>query len=386
LRFCFDLDNTLVTLPKIVGDYESVEPIWKNINYLKFLKNIGHTIIIHTARRMKTHNGNVGAVISDIGPVTIETLKKYEIPYDELYFGKPYAHFYIDDLAVNANSNIENFIGIHNIQTKPRHFNEVDIKENTVEKKTSNLGEIYWYRNIPEKILNLFPKIINYSDNRLTIEKINGVTFSYLFTHKTLTKTNITHLLSELEKIHNSLDVLEKINVYQNYYEKLKERYSTNFDLYSKYDLEKTFSVLETLLLDYELKNEGTPSVIHGDTVFTNIILTEKNDIKFIDMRGKLGEELTIYGDKYYDYSKIYQSLLGYDFILNDMEIDTLYCEELLILFESFFSQKELKKIKMITASLFFSLIPLHEENHSKYKKYIMIIENLIQDISKTTI
>ena len=30
-RFCFDLDNTLVTYPKIKGDYSTVEPIVKNI-------------------------------------------------------------------------------------------------------------------------------------------------------------------------------------------------------------------------------------------------------------------------------------------------------------------------------------------------------------------
>ena len=31
LRICFDLDNTLVSYPKVKGDYSSVEPITKNI-------------------------------------------------------------------------------------------------------------------------------------------------------------------------------------------------------------------------------------------------------------------------------------------------------------------------------------------------------------------
>ena len=53
---------------------------------------------------MRTHSGNVGAVVRDIGKVTIDTLDKYSIPYDEIYFGKPYAHFYIDDLAINTSS------------------------------------------------------------------------------------------------------------------------------------------------------------------------------------------------------------------------------------------------------------------------------------------
>jgi capsule biosynthesis phosphatase len=121
LRFCFDLDNTLVTYPKKHGDYSTVEPIWRNINYLKFLKKLGHTIIIHTARRMRTHNGNIGSVVSDIGKVTIETLEKYDIPHDELVFGKPYANFYIDDLSVNANESIDKFVGIYDTHDKPRY-------------------------------------------------------------------------------------------------------------------------------------------------------------------------------------------------------------------------------------------------------------------------
>ena len=35
-------------------------------------------------------------------------------------------------------------------------------------------------------------------------------------------------------------------------------------------------------------------------------------------MNGKIDEELTIYGDFIYDYAKIYQSLFGYDEIIQD--------------------------------------------------------------------
>ena len=59
LRVCFDLDNTLVTYPTIPGDYSTVKPIEKNIKLLNDLKNDGHEIIIHTARRMSTHKNNI---------------------------------------------------------------------------------------------------------------------------------------------------------------------------------------------------------------------------------------------------------------------------------------------------------------------------------------
>ena len=46
--------------------------------------------------------GNVPAVIADIGEVTINQLRDFGIPYHEICFGKPYAHFYVDDLAVRG--------------------------------------------------------------------------------------------------------------------------------------------------------------------------------------------------------------------------------------------------------------------------------------------
>jgi capsule biosynthesis phosphatase len=110
-RFCFDLDNTLVTYPTVKGDYTTVKPIEKNINFLKYLKSFGNTIIIYTARRMKTHHGNIGKINADIGKITFETLENFNIPYDEIYFGKPYADFYIDDLGVSCFDDLEKELG-----------------------------------------------------------------------------------------------------------------------------------------------------------------------------------------------------------------------------------------------------------------------------------
>lgn len=107
LRICFDIDNTLVSKPKVPGDYSSVEPIDKNVDLLRRLKSSGHVIILHTARKMSTHAGNAGKALADIGRTTFETLEKFEIPFDEIYFGKPSADFYIDDKAINAFEDVE---------------------------------------------------------------------------------------------------------------------------------------------------------------------------------------------------------------------------------------------------------------------------------------
>jgi len=150
-RFVFDLDNTLVTFPTIAGDYTSVKPISKTINYLRNLKKEGHHIIIYTARRMRTHGGNVGAIIADIGEITMNTLKKFDIPYNELFFGKPYAHFYIDDLMINPKTNLNKELGFYMEDVEPRHFNKLIYDLETVTKLSSNDkldGESYYYKEI----------------------------------------------------------------------------------------------------------------------------------------------------------------------------------------------------------------------------------------------
>ena len=150
-RICFDLDNTLVTFPKVDGDYSTVEPIQENISLLKFLYNMGHHIIIYTARRMRTHNGDVEKTIEDIGKVTEVKIREFGIPYHELIYGKPYAHYYIDDLALNPHViDISDVLGLGAVQ--PRKFNNIVYENGKVIKsaigssaKKSLEGERYWY-------------------------------------------------------------------------------------------------------------------------------------------------------------------------------------------------------------------------------------------------
>jgi capsule biosynthesis phosphatase len=380
LRVCFDLDNTLVTHPVTYGDYSTVLPIQRNIDYLKTLKKLGNTIIIYTARRMRTHQGNVEKVIADIGKITLETLDKFEIPYDEIHFGKPYANFYIDDLAINANASLDKALGIYNTDIEPRSFNKIEYTQKTVIKETNNIGEIYWYQNIPKDIKYLFPKLLKVENNKLTLERIDGVNLSYWYTSKYLRISDLGNILIGLHQIHDSVGNVENVNfpyIYSNYTYKLTKRYFGNKSLYNEYeDTFELYTKINNALLDYESKEMGERGVIHGDPVLTNIIKT-KTGLKFIDMRGRQGDGCTIYGDIYYDYAKLFQSLLGYDFILNGIEIDATYTHKLIEEFEKCFTQEELYKIKLITASLFFSLLPLHKEDKDKFKKYLKIVKSL---------
>ena len=78
--------------------------------------------------------------------------------------------------------------------------------------------------------------------------------------------------------------------------------------------------------------------------------------------------------DLHYDYAKIHQSLMGYDFILNNIEINDNYLSRLR---NCFFRKCNVKNINLLTASLYFSLLPLHEYDKDKFDRYINIIEDL---------
>jgi hypothetical protein len=75
---------------------------------------------------------------------------------------------------------------------------------------------------------------------------------------------------------------------------------------------------------------------------------------------------------------------LGYDFIINDIELDNVYTDKLIKYFESKFLPEEINNIKLITASLFFTLIPLHSYSEERTTKYYKIITNLLNDYSNS--
>jgi thiamine kinase-like enzyme len=318
---------------------------------------------------MKTHQGNVGSVLKDIALITFDTLRNFLIPYDEIYFGKPHADFYIDDLAVNAFEDIEKRIGFYKTSIQPRDFN--DIKSDNMDiivkksQETKLQGEIHYYQNIPNSLKHYFPVFIDYGHDWYSMQKINGITLSYLFTTESLTPELLEKYLGIFYEIHSfPINIHQEINFYNNYAQKIIERYS-NYD-YSIY--ENSLMIYEKLLLffkHYQENEKGKLGLIHGDAVFSNAIITKDNEFKLIDMRGIIDDKVTMFGDIFYDYGKIYQSLLGYDEILLNKYVSNQYKYKLIHVFESFiekkFSSEILYNIKMITNSLLFSLLPLHQ-------------------------
>lgn len=105
----FDLDDT-ICFPNhdAKGAHEKyalARPNDRIIGHMNDLKELGYYIVISSARRMVTFNGDIDKIVKDVGQITIDWLNRYEVPYDELRFGKPYSStWYVDDKAMNLNS------------------------------------------------------------------------------------------------------------------------------------------------------------------------------------------------------------------------------------------------------------------------------------------
>ncbi|CAF4349246.1 unnamed protein product, partial [Adineta steineri] len=136
-------------------------------------------------------------------------------------------------------------------------------------------------------------------------------------------------LLLSLKRIHSSLpieSVESQTNIYLNYSPKILSHYNQYFDIYSNLGRHFQSSLIHSkefcdylikYFNDYETSRRGQyNTIIHGDPVFSNVLLTPQSNVIFLDMRGSLGAQLTLEGDLNYDLAKVYQSLTGYDFVL----------------------------------------------------------------------
>ena len=103
ITLIFDLDGTICPIKKENEKYEDIVPNAKMIEKMKEYKKMGARIIINTSRNMRTYNGNLGLINANTAKVLLAWLDKWDIPYDEILYVKPWAGhrgIYIDDRAV----------------------------------------------------------------------------------------------------------------------------------------------------------------------------------------------------------------------------------------------------------------------------------------------
>lgn len=256
-----------------------------------------------------------------------------------------------------------------------RSFNKIKINSNNVIKSSKIypdkvLREAMWLKYAPEFIQPILPKVtsIDIVKSSFVAEKISSPTLReiYLYIDKSFDVW---------------IDIFQKINNFINYSKSTQKK--GNF--WSKI-IEKNLIRIKSnkIFLDkfqYIVKNSkfyNEVSYYHGDLVFSNIFYDlQKKQLKLIDPRGEF------FGHWLYDVAKLYQCVYGkYEFI--DTQLYTVqnnytfyydkgnqYVQqafEKIIL--SKLNKNELNFVKLLVASLYLSLIPLHSHNKKNQKLY----------------
>ena len=298
------------------------------------------------------------------------------------------------------------------LEVKAREFNHITIDKNRgILRKSSDdkdkfIGEILWYLKLPKNIEYVRPRIFSYS-TQYNNPYVEMEYYAYHTLHELA-------LYGDLNK-HQWVDVFKRICFVCEDFKKytVKNEFIRNSleDMY----LNKTVQRFDRMRKDERfIKFFGQPitvngkkykclnsvqeelqrvvpkmlfdvdefSVIHGDLCFANIMVDENYSfIKVIDPRGKFGN-FDIYGDFRYELAKLFHSVDGkYDFIIKDLFKINYKSEENEVnysiinrvrtfdLYQTFLEVfkeaigNDLKKIELIEALLFLTMIPLHNES-----------------------
>ena len=233
------------------------------------------------------------------------------------------------------------------LEIKKEKIKEIN-KLNEIEKELNVLKDAIYLKNkkiyhykilkwINEKIWDFTDNIKKLHYTNIEYSKLSSIIFEFnqyrfrlknflnfdsdLKEQKSFSQNSISFNI--LEKIHNINNdiIINNDNIYNNYIIKVKNRFN-NIDYFFDDNIEIFNKIIELFEKYYAPKITST---IHGDFWFSNILLDYNDNYKLIDMKGQVDNILTLNGDIYYDYAKLYQSILGFDLILNDNEFDEKY-------------------------------------------------------------
>jgi hypothetical protein len=283
---------------------------------------------------------------------------------------------------------------IENI-TPTRHYNSLIDKGDYFIKSSVDIdkiaAEIQYYENLPQTLKRFYPKYLGRTDQGnwptgYKIEKIPENDISLFFINRIQDQDNYFSVLFSL--INEYINVIPKKKV-------TKDEYLNSLDqqIFQR-DIKRIHSLKFTPLYDDVLKifsNRGFEDLTdfrirlhdkiskltsrnksietwytHGDLCFSNMIIHNK-ELKLIDPRGIYSTTDAAHLVPYYDLSKLSQCIYGgYDFINHEISIDIQHSfdKEFKSLINN--SGLNLEECRLIEASHFLAMLPLHINNKNK--------------------
>ena len=223
---------------------------------------------------------------NNITKINSKTIKKEsnceygnKIIKDEINFYK-----YIENN--NIDFPIEKIFDINENSFCMTFFEQNTLYEEILKKKT--YSEIF-------DILKFLKNIYNKNNKKVTKEKFKEDIYL-----ETIIKINNRN--KNIHEILNNFSFIEYVNFTKiDTYENILKKIENTINLF----------IANNPNIDY--------NIIHGDLNLSNIFKIEYNKYIFIDPRGYYGNS-KIYGNKYYEISKIYLSMFGFDFLNQNNE------------------------------------------------------------------
>lgn len=298
--------------------------------------------------------------------------------------------------------------------TTQRSFNELIINSHWVEKSSTKNSKIAaesnWFANLPYSLRGYTPQYLGYS------EREDKVSYRLEYLHQTA--LNELYVFGELsvstwEKIldgcvdflkacskepaakgepYNSLvDLFGKKTI-----TRLKEYCEIHaISLSDEWSYNQQGAVSLTVILQEtekhlpNLDNKLSPSVLHGDFCFSNILYDFRaGRIKTIDPRGILPNgDFSLYGDIRYDVAKLSHSIIGMydwiiagyyeveisgnhiDFQIRENQQQKLIQQRFVELIEKEFGISAVSLLAM-QIQLFLSMLPLHEDDTKRQQAF----------------
>jgi hypothetical protein len=96
--YCFDIDGVICNTKK--NHYRSSKPIKKAIEKINAIYSRGDRVIIFTARFMGRSNEKISLAKKRGYKFTHKQLKKWEVKFHKLIFGKPTFDYIVDDRSI----------------------------------------------------------------------------------------------------------------------------------------------------------------------------------------------------------------------------------------------------------------------------------------------
>ncbi len=97
-KICFDIDGVICKTKN--NNYKKSKPIKRNIKLINLLFDKNFEIIIYTARFMGRNKDQISKAKKQGYNFTKNQLKKWNLKYDRLIFGKPSFDLFIDDKSI----------------------------------------------------------------------------------------------------------------------------------------------------------------------------------------------------------------------------------------------------------------------------------------------